>query len=96
MIITAGTCFKRGVAAHLAQHFEAVHFRHFQVQQHDHRQAVGVAGELAAVIKIIERLGAVAGDHDFIGEIVFFQRGQGQFHVAFAVFGQQDAFQGEP
>ena len=55
--------------------------------------AFGALGEFAAAQQVVERLGAIAHHHDFVGELAFRQRHQGQFEVVWIVFDQQDGFE---
>jgi len=86
-----GNLAQVGIRLQAAQHFDAVHLRHLQIHEHDGRLRIGPAGERAAAKQIIERVGPVAQGHDFVGEVVFFQRVQRQFRVARTVVHQQNA-----
>ena len=51
---------------------------------------VGSPGKLGAAHQVVERLGAVARDDHFVGQLAFRQRDQGQFEVVRIVLDQQD------
>ena len=74
------------------QHFQAVDFRQLQIEQGDGRVAFGAIGELTAAQQVVERFGAVAHDHDFIGELAAGQGHQGQLEVVRVILDQQDGF----
>ena len=78
---------------HLAQHLDAVHLGHLQVQQDDDGLALGSVGELAAPMQVVEGLGTVADGDDLVGQVVLGQGVERQFYVAGTVVRQQDSFQ---
>src|SRR5262249_9166663 len=82
---------QRVVGLDLTQHFEPVHFRHLQVEQHDSRVAGLPAGEAAAPAQVLERLLAVARDDDLVGQVVLGEGRQRQLDVFRVVLDEQDA-----
>jgi hypothetical protein len=84
-----GDAFEEGILAHLAKHFEAVHLRHFQIEQDHGWEGIGMVGELSAAVKVIEGFGTVARDNDFVRQMLFIEGGEGEFDVPLAVFNEQ-------
>src|SRR5581483_5042243 len=82
------------IAFHVSQYFQAVHPRHLQIEQHHGRQAFRISRKFFAPIKVVQHLHAVA-DHDhLVREVVFLERGKGQFDIFVIVLRQQNAFEG--
>ena len=44
-------------------------------------------------VEIVQRLGAIAHDDDFVGELALFEGDEGQFQVARIVFDEQDGLE---
>ena len=64
----------------------------FKVQPRDYGMAAGTDAELAPLVKIVQRLPIIAGDHDLVDQILFGHPGQREFRVQRIIFDQQDAF----
>src|SRR5262249_4093787 len=52
------------------QYLETVHLGQFQVEQHDRRILAAAPLELSAIVEVVERLLAIAGDHDLVAEVI--------------------------
>ena len=81
-----------GHILHLTQHFQPIHLWHPKVQQDDDRLSVPVAGMLATVVQVIERLDAIPDHEHFIREVIFFEGRERELDIPFAILRQQDAF----
>ncbi len=62
---------QRRIGSYLAQHFEPVNFRHFDVKQHHGRMAARAIRKITAPEKIIQRLGAIADHVDVVRQVAF-------------------------
>ena len=76
-----------------AQHVETVDFRHLQIQEENSWVPGCAARVRIAPVQIVERLGAVAHDDNFVREIDLFESGERQLDVVRIVFGEDDALQ---
>ncbi len=65
----------------LSQHLEAVHFRHFQVEQDENRIFIFTARESAAAKEIVKSLATVPRGNDLIDQLVLFQGVQNEFDI---------------
>ena len=72
------------------QHLEAVDLRHLDVEQDHDRVAARARSKCAPAVQVVQRLRAVAHDHDLVGEVVLVQRRQRELDVAQVVFHEQD------
>src|SRR5258708_13551718 len=73
--------FERLITLYLLQHFQPVHFGHLQIEKYRDRKPVLPVPEVSPPVKVIQRLCAVAGDHDLVCEIVLLQGDADQFDV---------------
>ena len=55
--------------------------------------AVGAVGVFAAIGQIIQRFRAIADYDHLVGQVMFFQGGEGEFDIPLIVFSQEYAFQ---
>src|SRR5258707_512267 len=85
--------FERLIALYLLQHFQPVHFGHLQIEKYRDRKPVLTVPEVSPPVKVIERLRAVAGDHDLVCEIVSLQGDEDQFDVLQIVLGEKNRSQ---
>src|SRR5258706_12928834 len=75
----------------MAEHFDAIHIRHLEIEQDQFRRAGRVAtGKGAAAENEIQRFLAILYPLQAIAEIEFAQRALGHFGVLGAVFHEQD------
>ena len=81
---------ERRVGFDLPEHFDAVDLRHFQVEEHDGGMPVATCRKAVAAIEVVQRVRAVADQHDFVAEPVLAQRGERQLGVVGVVLGEQD------
>ena len=71
------------------QHFEAVHFGHFQVEENQLQAVFAAAVRIGARAEDeVERLGPVAYYLDALGEVGLLQGAERQFHIVGVIFGQ--------
>src|SRR6185312_12107374 len=82
-----------GIGAQLPQRLEAIHARHFQVEQDDGGSSVRVVFKLPAMEQVIEHFDAVAHHDNLVGEVVFLQRAQRQLDIVSIVLSEQYSFQ---
>jgi hypothetical protein len=74
-----------------AQHLQAVEFGEFQVEEDEARTFIhGPAGVDALAEDVVERLDAIVGHLDMVGELGPAQGAQGHFEIVGVVLDEQD------
>src|SRR5579859_69900 len=79
------------LGAHALEHLEPSDLRKLEVEQDDHRVAAGVAaGVCAGCEEVIERLHAVARNHQLVHDLALAERPQGELDIVRVVFHQEN------
>ena len=69
----------------MLQQFQAIHLGHLQIQKYHDRMPRHAALKITAPMQVIQRLPAMSGHHHWIGNLVLFQGGDGQFNIVKAL-----------
>jgi hypothetical protein len=73
-----------------AQNLDAIHFGHFEIEEHHDRRAVAAALEPSSAEKIIEGFGAITDGDDLIRQFVGGQSSEGQLDVVGIVLREEN------